>query len=350
MTRLAYYVRDPGAANVVFALHDALARGDGRLRSILMRHGLAAIPDTPIVWARGPGRTTWQQHGKTTPGPLPDELERSTSDTELRSLLHRHGIEMLVTGVSDADDDTTQRLWRAANACCIPCVAVMDDHDNIAARFALADGSVAAPAAILAVDVAMAQAIAKIVSVEIEIVGDLHADRLARLGPVSADERGALRRAWGVDSDAQVLLFASSCIQEMRGVRMSEVDELLALERLDGKLASGWRPGPLADRPGDSLTLVVRPHPRDAAGKYEAWQRAAQTRNVISRDGDARHAIAAADLVTGTSPAMLREAEALGTPCLSVAPWGIADRPVETDLPMGARQLEFRAGAEHGGS
>jgi hypothetical protein len=339
----AYYFRDPGAANVISALHEARVSRDTRIASIIAATGRAPELDDFVVWAKGAGREVWVQHGHPEPSPLPPALARDSGEDTLGRLFVEAGIDIVLTGVSDADDDTAPRLWRAARAAGIPSIAALDDHDNIAARFATRDGARCAPDIVLAIDAAMERAVAALgfEYARTEIVGDLHAERMARRGLASADECAALRRKWGVDDDSLVVLFASSCIVEMSDARDSDVDELLALERLDENLSEGWRPAPLRARKARELVLVVRPHPRDGDNKYDGWCRNARSRFVVSRAGDARHAISAVDFVTGTSPAMLREAEALGVPCLSVAPWGIAGRPVELELPLGARQLEF---------
>ena len=156
----------------------------------------------------------------------------------------------------------------------------------------------------------------------IRIVGDLHHDRVRRLAAAHrTDDIAALRAQWGVGREVKVVLFASECAREMAAAgRPSPYDEVEMLERLARHVASGNIPDIGVIDPAHTA-IVVRPHPRDRAGKYDAIaaRYVQQPRLTISAAGTPDLAIAAADLVAGMNSSLLYEAMELRRPVVSLS-------------------------------
>jgi hypothetical protein len=66
--------------------------------------------------------------------------------------------------------------------------------------------------------------------------------------------------------------------------------------------------------------VLVRPHPRDREGKYDATiaRHSGPPRVVVSADGSPDAVLLAADLVTGMNSSLLYEALALGREAISL--------------------------------
>jgi hypothetical protein len=155
----------------------------------------------------------------------------------------------------------------------------------------------------------------------IDVVGELHLDRL-RGAAAAGTTADALRTRWGARPDDTVMLFASECGREMAAQgRPSPYDEIAHLDQLLAGLAAGV---PVCGTRYDAghVLVVIRPHPRDVPGKYAGHIR--ENRNdegprvIVSDGAPPISAIAAADLVIGMDSTLLREADALGVPVVSL--------------------------------
>ncbi len=93
---------------------------------------------------------------------------------------------------------------------------------------------------------------------------------------------------------------------------MHDFDEIALAEGLFRSVAGGVRPDGSRVDP-KVVSVVVRPHPRDKVGKYDAVVRSHKEppRILVSTAGDADLAIAAVDLVVGMTSSLLFEAKAL---------------------------------------
>jgi hypothetical protein len=298
-----FYSRDPGGTNALIALCDRLAVGDVDARLD------AWVGSNRIVLAKPPGLDEWRAAGIAV-APY-DEATISAA------IVTAQGVRALVTATSDIDDDTDIKLWRTARAAGVKTAAILDSTANLAVRFRARDGVWTLPDLILCAD----DAAVTFVSGELGIppqrclaVGSLHLDRIqreaARYGQAEIDE---VRRQWGCRPGERVALFCSECGEEMRlEGREPTYDEHDALASLLREAATSNAGGPY-DR------IVVRPHPRDRAGKYERHRKTDQLPWLVERQTPALLALLAADAVVGLGSAMLGEACRLGRPTISLA-------------------------------
>jgi hypothetical protein len=156
----------------------------------------------------------------------------------------------------------------------------------------------------------------------LRIVGDLYLDRL-RLRDAGRPKEAitALRAGWGIGPSDVAVLFVSECTREMATFddRRSYYDEVAMLEKLLDIIQSGKLPtGECVSAP--EVLVVVRPHPRDKAGKYDAILAAHEgnPRVIVSSAGASDLAVSAADVVVGMDSSLLYEAHALGRPVHSM--------------------------------
>jgi hypothetical protein len=160
----------------------------------------------------------------------------------------------------------------------------------------------------------------------LRVIGDLHHAKLRRdAAEWTADRIAALRRDFGAEAGDFVVLFASECVREMQAFGyVAPYDEFEVLEKLISLLSRGELPdGRHVDL--DRLVLVIRPHPRDAAGKYDALAaRVRSPRTIVSAAGRPEGAVIAADLVAGMCSSLLFEAAELQRPVVSLTAHDIA--------------------------
>ena len=231
----------------------------------------------------------------------------------------------VVTATTDVDDRTDVHLWQAARERGLHCAAFVDHRINLEARFLGIDGRISYPDEVFVIDEEVRADIiaAGVPGSRIRVAGDLHLARLAEealLGLSPAVE--ALRADWGVGRTDQAVLFVSECLREMRayGSPGAPYDEVETLASLVERAAKGEDPGGLGID-WSQATLVVRAHPKDAAGKFDVFRRDAGPRVIVSNAGLATEAICAADGVLGMDSTMLYEAQALGRPVASLVPF-----------------------------
>jgi hypothetical protein len=130
--------------------------------------------------------------------------------------------------------------------------------------------------------------------------------------------RQDLRARWGVEERELAVLFASQPMHELYGhdgedPRHFGYDERSVISVLVSTLDE------IAAESNRSIVLILRPHPREDDGWLRAV-RSARIRVAVSREGDARDAALAADVVTGMSSALLLEACYLHCLVVSVQP------------------------------
>lgn len=318
--RLFFYSRDPGGTNQLIALRAALLGG------IELPAGLDALaeiaagrPDHFLIHARGVAVGQWPAAG--IPATRLDDLvdpiaAPETREAELARLLVRCEPRIILSATNDIDDDTAVRLWRVGQRLGIPVWVALDHPANLAARFLDRQGGPVWPDRYLAPSAAIAAGLAelKIPAAKIIQIPDLHLRLLAQQS--GAGGRAELRRAWGADPEDVVILFASECGAEMRALgRVPPYDEVAALTRLRAALRGGL---PVNAVPPERLLILVRPHPRDTAGKYDGFVSATPPRLVVSGAGPVAQALGAADLVVGLGSTLLSEARALGRPVFSL--------------------------------
>lgn len=314
MSTVLFFSRDPGATNQLVAVHAQLASGgpDAVLAALCARtRGMGFA-----VHGKPPGDAVWRRAGIE---PVP--WDGGIDDQGLDALLSKLDVALVVTGTSDVDEPTDRRLWRAAARRGIESHVFLDHPANLARRF-LEDTGVAtlpdhvyvpgreymAPLAALGMPRAA-----------MTVAGDLHLARLARgAHGDAAAARDALRGAWGAAGNDVVVLYASECNAEMAAAgRPGSSDEFATLDRLIALVRGRLPVAGVATSPETTL-VVVRPHPRDRAGKYDAWRGTRDPRLVVSAQGAPLEALCAADAIAGMDSTLLREAAALRRPVVSL--------------------------------
>jgi hypothetical protein len=290
------FSRDPGGTNQLIALHGVLSGAEAPpspdLAALVGRLAGAA----PRVFAKDQGLEFWRRAG----------IEATAWDGELAHWSPGPATALL-TATSDVDDRSPQALWGWAAGQGLFSAAFVDGAATPDQRFRDAAGRRIMPDLIFAADPATADALAAagLPMDRLRQAGPLHLLRVRMLARAVSPERiAALRARWGATPGERVLLFASDCGREIVAAgRTMPYDEVEGLQRL------------LAHRGG--ARVVVRPHPKDRPGKYDAFA-APDVR--ISGEEDSIAAILSADLVVGMDSTLLVEAEALGRPAVSLWP------------------------------
>ena len=320
MSTAVVFSRDPGATQQLIALLEALRIEPAPDESA----GLAAIRaewcrpiERILIYARPPGAEMWRQAGFT------PEHWHGSDDRSAQDLLASAGAHIVLTGTSDIDEPGDRALWRAARAAGIASHVVLDQRVNLAQRFMDASGTTTFPDWIYVSDDDYAAALTAIGMPRdgIRVTGDFHlareSRRFAQLAPAAVS---TLRATWDSSKRRQIILFVSECGREMAAAgRPMHSDEVAELEKLLAELENGGHPA-IPGVPCDEVCLVVRPHPRDKAGKYDGYlgRRPSGLEMVVSAAGDAVAAIAAADVIVGMNSSLLHEAKALGRPAVSL--------------------------------
>jgi len=307
MTKILMISRDPGATNQLVALHHILTGPDSESRQALFGHlGLAHCPDIMTV-AKDYAADIWQQNGIRA-----EQWPGIASEQEIADYLGGQNPGQIITGTCHVDDRTEQAIWRSARRLGIATTAFLDAIDNIDLRFRDRDGAVVLPDRVSLIDgsaleIMQSQGLSKR---SIFISGDLYLD----YSRVRA--RGHARRTSGP------ILFASDYIREMQALGIVfDITEFDCLDCLIDLVKSGR----IADYAPDirpPCQVIIRPHPKDTAGKYDSYP-AMSDKNItlrISNNGSATEAILSSHLVAGLGSALLAEARALGVGVLELGP------------------------------
>lgn len=295
------YVEDPGAANMVLGLCDALRR----------------LGAQPRLVAGGAAPTYLQTRDET-----PEILPPATSPASLLE-----GAAALAVGTAEDPDTPAFALIAEARRQGIPTIGLVDGPANAAHRFMgrsdaplthLTDWLLVADEAIRTAYIAL-----DVEAGRIRVVGNPALDCLHNLGDTfAAKGRAALRREVFPDlpDDGPLILFLTELsdgldpAQFRRGPEYSlhgrgEADgrtEIVLEELLDA-----------AAQVAPAAHVALRLHPKTPAGLYATYDGEIAA---VSAGGSAHPALYAADLVVGLSTALLGEAVVLGVPVLSILP------------------------------
>jgi hypothetical protein len=305
---LIFLSRDPGGARQMIGLYRVLTEkppefvGDPGLAAL--RERLGDWSDIRVL-AREFALAVWRQAG----------IPAAEIDDQLD--LDWQASDRLLTATSDFDDDTPQRAWRSARAAGCESHAFVDCEANVANRFRDRAGATSVPDHVYVPNALCLPGLQGIVPDErITLIPDL----IPWLGlrDLAAAALGAerLRRMWQQGADKPILMFVSENVSEMAALgRDSPYSEFDCLDRL---LACLRREGDIAGIEHRDWQLVIRPHPKEASGKFSAYAGQA----VISRDGNSAEAILAADIIVGMRSTLLREAMEAGKPVVSLVDCG----------------------------
>ncbi|MBL8700133.1 MAG: hypothetical protein JNK67_17275 [Alphaproteobacteria bacterium] len=313
---LLFFSRDPGPTNQLVAVHAAIT-GDAAACPPALRALREASAGLPIaVRGKPPGDQVWRRAGID-----PQPWASAPDDDAIVAMLEAEGVRIVATGTSDIDEDTDRRLWRAARRIGADSHVFMDHPANLDRRFFEASGVPTFPDRVYVPDEAYLAPLAAlgVPRAAMTVAGDLHLARLARgVAAGAAAARDSLRGAWGASAADVVVLYASECNAEMAAAgRPSAFDEFATLDRLIALVRARAPVAGVATAPATTL-IVVRPHPRDRAGKYDAWRDTRAPRLVISAAGAPLEALYAADAIAGMDSTLLREAAALRRPVVSL--------------------------------
>ncbi len=240
----------------------------------------------------------------------------------IRARLSSPRASLLLCGTSANGIDWEREFIDGARGLGIPSLAVLDFWSNYRRRFTDADGrNPRWPDRIAVMDGRARQ----------EMVWEgFAAERLAVTGQPAFDELGALRESFTPERraeirrrldpgmEATVALFVSQPLAALYGTDPERpghpgFTETETLAGLTAALAE------LADEAGRDVTLVVRPHPREATPALPPGT-GGRLRVVIVPEFDARELAMSADLVTGMNSVLLLEACHLGCVTLSLQP------------------------------
>jgi hypothetical protein len=293
---------DAGGANalapVIAALQD---EGRYRVRALAYRQA----------------RIVWNRRGLSF-----DELAEAMSTEDAASILRQSKAAFLLTGTSVNGIDLEKRFIEAARSLDIPSLALMDFWSNYAGRFANETGAaVCLPDCIAVMDERAREEM---------VAAGFDSDCLVITGQPAFDDvlnfrqqftparHASVRALLKIAPDERMVLFASQplaalsrdnslCFLDVGYTEQTVLDALVAaLERI-------------AQRTGQKIALVIRPHPRERAADLEFWQ-SRTIRILVSTESEGREVALASDLVTGMTTVLLIEACLMGCMVVSLQP------------------------------
>ncbi|MCF6216527.1 MAG: hypothetical protein L3J58_10190 [Emcibacter sp.] len=316
MTKILFFSRDPGGTNQLVALRSILSEQDegGRNHPLFDRLNISGKPNI-IVVAKDYAHVIWRQNGFEALD-WPDIL----SEEEVAGYLAGFSPDHIITSSCHVDDRTEQMVWRVARQLAIKVTAFLDSHHNIAVRFKDDQGEVILPDQVSVIDEVAMPALISLgfAKKNIFVSGDLYQNYFIS----SKRYKSLAAREWGGQEGESLILFASDYIHEMQAMGLTfEVTEFECLDRLIDILTTGERREYLKGHCGP-YRLIIRPHPKDTPGKYEAYpQKSTRELTIlISSIGASLEAVTSADLVTGLGSSLLNEAKALGVGILALGP------------------------------
>lgn len=322
--KIIFISRDPGGTNQLVALRDILSGPDCDSRAdVFAQLGLSAAPDITVI-AKDYAKAIWQQNAIAVQDWPDHDVTADIADIE--EYLADFGADQIITGTCHVDDRTEQAVWRAAKNIGLKTTAFLDSSYNISVRFMDDLWQVILPDRVSMIDERALQPL-QTLGFEPEALfssGDLYRTYVQGQAKDQATGMGRdrLRQTWGVKDKECLILFASDYIREMqaRGIHftVTEFDSLACLLDL---LKSGdmLKYFPAAVPP---YRLVIRPHPKDTAGKYDAYP-GQGTENVtilIDGAGASTDAVFSSDIVAGLGSSLLKEAGALDVDVLELGP------------------------------
>jgi hypothetical protein len=280
--------------------------------------GKAGAIDMTII-AKDFARQTWQRdkiafHDW-------DELT-AVIDPQSRTqyVLERFRPDILITATSDVDDRTDVGLWSGAHRSGIRSMAFVDHGVCLRERFLDEALQLVLPDRVFLPDAELIAEMRQVSGLASELIvcGDLHLLRLpAKARLITKDMIAATRQAWHIGERDAAILFPSEPRREIADAGRTFADyEDDCLRLLARHLAAGGAiPGVAAAR---RHVIVVRPHPKDTPGKYDALVKACPVPCVIDATADVMQALLSADAVVGLDSTVMFEADTLGVPVFSL--------------------------------
>ncbi len=310
---ILFISRDPGGTNQLVGLRDVLLGQDGEDRAALFAQlGLSSGPDITLL-AKDYAKVIWQQNGV-----VYEDWPNIESEQEIIDYLTDLAPDLIVTSTCHVDDRTEQTVWRVARQLGIRTTAFLDCGLNISLRFTDDLGQTVLPDRVYMID---KKATGTLLSLglpaqDMFISGDLYLTYAKAKGIA----KGKLRHEWGVMDEEYLIVFASDYISEMQAMGVSfEITEFDCLNCLLDLMKSGEISKYLEGITGP-YRLIIRPHPKDTAGKYDNYPDKSHENLeiLISNSGSGADAILSADMVAGLGSSLMGEAKVLGVGVLEL--------------------------------
>jgi hypothetical protein len=242
--------------------------------------------------------------------------------TQVEPLLDSPDLRLLLVGTSLNGTDLEKVLVRAARRRGLASLALLDFWSNYAARFSDASGRLdCVPDRIAVMDEAARDALvlAGVEPRRVVITGHPGFDWLAlRRQQFDAGIRDRMRRKFSSNIKDLQVLFVSQPLRGLYGADAGSptylgYDERLVLGLLVAALER------IALDTGRSMSLIVRPHPRESLAGFADF-RSQAVRLSVSRDDEGPEIALSSDLVVGMTSMLLVEALQLGCRVVSLQP------------------------------
>lgn len=273
--------------------------------------------------------------------PAKDIMKQVTGVTVeiMIDFLKSQKIDLLVT--STTGDDITERfLWKAAEICKIPSIAILDQWCNYGIRFSPFDGNMLVQYEkqkthpYLPTKIAVMDALAKEKMVEegidssrIVVTGQPYFKSIREKGEACSKEKIATYKGTYTKEEEKLFLFASEPISEtyyMENITKVGYTEQDAFRLFQSSLEK------TAEKLKKKVCVIVRPHPKESEKKWKSWTKDTPwVRYVLDRKEEVTVAIQAADVIVGMSSMLLLESVLMGKPVVSILPLEQGDKNSE---------------------
>lgn len=302
LPRIVAVSGDPGGGNAVAPVIEAL-RTEGRVAVKAL-----AYRQTCTLWTKR--------------NLIFDELDEKTPRSTVANILGNPEVVLLLTGTSFNPIELEKQFIAVARERGLPSLAVLDFWSNYACRFSDENGHLNyVPDRIAVMDERARDEMATegFDPTRLVITGQPALDDLvlwrSRFTPL---RREMIRRGLGLGPEEFLVLFASQPLSSLYGQDPANplypgFNECIVLNMLLTVLDQ------LIKEDGKEITLVIRPHPREKANSFSGV-RGEAVHIVVSKNGDSRDLVLAADLVIGMNSMLLVEACYMGCLTLSLQP------------------------------
>jgi len=318
MRKILFISRDPGGTNQLVALRDILLGEQGEAKkSLFQKYFNVPDPFDIIIVAKDFARATWLENG-VEPLCWPD----LDSVHDITMYVMDFSASHIVTSTCHLDDRTEQLIWRLAKRLAVKTTAFLDSGLNIEARFRNDSGNLVFPDQLSVND---EETIPHLLSLgfpqeNLLVSGDLYQNFIKK--NAHNYMQNILRTEWGATATERIILFASDYVREMQALGVQfEITEFECLNCLIDMLTHEDASEDLKGMKGP-FRLIIRPHPKDTDGKYDAYPQMS-TKNLhilVNGTGSAIEAISTSDLVAGLGSSLLGEAKTLDVDVLELAP------------------------------
>lgn len=278
---------------------------------------LKANGTAAIAYAYRQAQAVWTERGL-----AHEVLSEQTDEAACADVLHKHKPDLVLTSTSVNGVNLEQKFTAAARMSGIPSLAVLDMWSNYRSRFANESGELTFLADRVAVmdERAQAEMIAEGIDKERLVVTGQPAfeDIASWRNSAPGDLRQTVRSALGIAETDLFVVFGSQPICSLLGMDPSAPGHIGYTERTVIQLLVAALEG-IADSLQRQITLLIRPHPREAAESF-TWVPPSTVKTLVSSRFHRREVALAADVVTGMNSAFLIESSCLARPTVSLQP------------------------------